>query len=166
MILWVKQWSERTRKKLVRCWAVIISLSTCCFEVLWWGVGIGAVEVQWRKSYQSWNVKVKPCTCPCVPCFCFNIYFYILAWLCQDLVAACGIFSFLVVQWLTLWMPNAEGPGSISGWKTRSHMLQLRVPCLLRLTPELIGKCEDVETKNIYGGGGGDGNSLDYRSDM
>ena len=52
-------------------------------------------------------------------------------------------------------MPNAEGPGSISDWRTRSHMLQLRVPCLLRLTPELIGKCEDVETKNIYGGGGG-----------
>ena len=32
----------------------------------------------------------------------------------------------LVVQWLRLWAPNAEGPGFIPGQETRSHMLQLR----------------------------------------
>ncbi|TEA32400.1 hypothetical protein DBR06_SOUSAS4710025, partial [Sousa chinensis] len=33
----------------------------------------------------------------------------------------------LVVQWLRLHTPNAGGPGSIPGRRTRSHMLQLRV---------------------------------------
>ena len=33
----------------------------------------------------------------------------------------------LVVQWLGLRIPNAGDPGLISGWGTRSHMLQLRV---------------------------------------
>ena len=33
----------------------------------------------------------------------------------------------MVVQWLRLHTPNAEGPGSIPGQGTRSHMLQLRV---------------------------------------
>ncbi|TEA37452.1 hypothetical protein DBR06_SOUSAS14210038, partial [Sousa chinensis] len=33
----------------------------------------------------------------------------------------------LVVQWLRLHAPNAQGPGSISGLGTRSHRLQLRV---------------------------------------
>ena len=33
----------------------------------------------------------------------------------------------LVVQWLRLHAPNAEGPGSIPGQGTRSHILQLRV---------------------------------------
>ena len=32
----------------------------------------------------------------------------------------------LVVQWLRLHTPNAEGSGSIPGQGTRSHMLQLR----------------------------------------
>ena len=32
----------------------------------------------------------------------------------------------LVVQWLRLHAPNAEGPGSILGQRTRSHMPQLR----------------------------------------
>ena len=32
----------------------------------------------------------------------------------------------LVVQWLRLHTPNAGGPGSIPGWQTRSHMLQLK----------------------------------------
>ena len=32
----------------------------------------------------------------------------------------------LVAQWLRLHAPNAEGPGSIPGKETRSHMLQLR----------------------------------------
>ncbi|TEA33540.1 hypothetical protein DBR06_SOUSAS3910096, partial [Sousa chinensis] len=32
----------------------------------------------------------------------------------------------LVVQWLSLHVPNAGGPGSIPGQGTRSHMLQRR----------------------------------------
>ena len=36
--------------------------------------------------------------------------------------------DFLVVQWLKLCAPNSGGTGSIPGWGTRSHMLQLR-PC-------------------------------------
>ena len=38
----------------------------------------------------------------------------------------------LVVQWLRLLAPNAQGLGSIPGQGTRSHLLQLRVH-LLRL---------------------------------
>ena len=33
----------------------------------------------------------------------------------------------LVVQWLRLQAPSAEGPGSIPGQGTRAHMSQLRV---------------------------------------
>ena len=40
----------------------------------------------------------------------------------------------LVVQWLRLLTPKAEGWGSIPGRGTRSHMLQLRV-FMLRLRP-------------------------------
>ena len=36
--------------------------------------------------------------------------------------------SFLVVQWLRLSTPNAGGPGSIPGQRTRSHVPQLKVP--------------------------------------
>ena len=32
----------------------------------------------------------------------------------------------VVVQWLGLWAPDAEGLGSILGQGARSHMLQLR----------------------------------------
>ena len=32
----------------------------------------------------------------------------------------------LVVQWLRLHAPNARGPGSIPGWQSRPHMLQLK----------------------------------------
>ena len=35
----------------------------------------------------------------------------------------------LVVQRLWLQTPNSEGPGSIPGQGTRSHMLQLKIPC-------------------------------------
>ena len=34
----------------------------------------------------------------------------------------------LVIQWLRFCTPNAEGLGSISGWATRSYMLQLKIP--------------------------------------
>ena len=34
--------------------------------------------------------------------------------------------SSLVVQWLTLWVTNAGGPGSIPSQGTRAHMLQLK----------------------------------------
>ena len=34
----------------------------------------------------------------------------------------------LVVQWLRLLAPNAEGPVSIPGQGTESHMKQLRIP--------------------------------------
>ena len=34
--------------------------------------------------------------------------------------------TYLVVQWLRLYIPNARNLGSISGWGTISHMLQLR----------------------------------------
>ena len=33
---------------------------------------------------------------------------------------------FLVVQWLRFCIPNAGGPGSVPGQRTRSHMLQPR----------------------------------------
>ena len=36
--------------------------------------------------------------------------------------------GFLVVQWLSLWTPNAGGLGSIIDQGTRSHMLQLKHP--------------------------------------
>ena len=36
--------------------------------------------------------------------------------------------SFLVVQWLRLSTPNAGGPGSIPGQRTRSHVPQLKIP--------------------------------------
>ena len=32
-----------------------------------------------------------------------------------------------MVQWLRLHAPNAKGPGSISGWGTRSYRLQLEI---------------------------------------
>ena len=35
--------------------------------------------------------------------------------------------TFLVVQWLRLWAPSAEGPGLIPGQENRPRMLQLRV---------------------------------------
>ena len=35
--------------------------------------------------------------------------------------------TFLVVQWLRVHAPNAEGPGVIAGQGTRSHMLQLKI---------------------------------------
>ena len=35
--------------------------------------------------------------------------------------------TFLVVQWLRLYAPNAGGPGSIPGQETRSHMPQLKI---------------------------------------
>ena len=38
----------------------------------------------------------------------------------------------LVVQWLRLHAPNGGGLGSILGWGTRSHMLQLTV-CMPKL---------------------------------
>ena len=41
----------------------------------------------------------------------------------------------LVVQWLGLSAPNAEGPGSVPGQETRSHMPQLRL-CMLQLRPD------------------------------
>ena len=34
----------------------------------------------------------------------------------------------LAVRWLKLHAPNSGGPGSIPGWGTRSHMLQLKIP--------------------------------------
>ena len=36
--------------------------------------------------------------------------------------------TFLVVQWLKLHAPNAEGPGLIPGQGTRSHISQLKIP--------------------------------------
>ena len=39
----------------------------------------------------------------------------------------------LVVQWLRLCTPNAGGLGSIPGWETRPHMLQLRILHAVRL---------------------------------
>ena len=50
----------------------------------------------------------------------------------------------LVIQQRRPQAPNARGPGSIPGQRTRSHMLKLRVPtchskdrgsCVLRLSP-------------------------------
>ena len=38
-----------------------------------------------------------------------------------------GMRTSLVVQWLRLHSPSAE-PGSILGWGTGSHMLQLKIP--------------------------------------
>ena len=64
-------------------------------------------------------------------------------WLHWVLAAARGIFvgvckmffvaykvfhGSMVVQWLSLWTPNAGGQGSILGQRTKSHMLQLKIP--------------------------------------
>ena len=43
----------------------------------------------------------------------------------------------LLVQWLRLHTPNVEGPGSIPGQGTRSHMPQLRVS-MLQLRPSRV----------------------------
>ena len=37
--------------------------------------------------------------------------------------------TLLMVQWLRLWAPNTEDPGSIPGQGTISCMLQLKIPC-------------------------------------
>ena len=37
--------------------------------------------------------------------------------------------TFLVVQWLRLQSPSAEGPGLIPDWGTRSHIPQLFACC-------------------------------------
>ena len=42
--------------------------------------------------------------------------------------------DFLVVQWLRLHAPNAEGLGSIPGQETRFHMLQTRLKILSATT--------------------------------
>ena len=41
----------------------------------------------------------------------------------------------LVVQWLRLWAPNAEGPGLNAGQGTRSYMPQLKIPQATTKTP-------------------------------
>ena len=46
----------------------------------------------------------------------------------------------LVVQWLRLHTPNAEGPGSIPGQGTRSHMLQLRPGTAKKKKKKLLKK--------------------------
>ena len=54
----------------------------------------------------------------------------------------------LVVQWLTIFTPNAGGPGSIPGQGTRYHVLQLRVHMLkLKILHETM-KIEDPECKD------------------
>ena len=40
----------------------------------------------------------------------------------------------LVVQWLGLCFPNAEGLGSFPGQGTRSYMLQLKIPLATAMT--------------------------------
>ena len=47
----------------------------------------------------------------------------------------------LLVQWLRLHTPNAEGLGSIPGQGTRSHMPQLRVRMLQLKIPQLKISC-------------------------
>ena len=50
--------------------------------------------------------------------------------------------TFLVVQWLRLCSPNAGGPGLIPGQGTRSHMPQLKNPCVETKTwYSQINKC-------------------------
>ena len=53
----------------------------------------------------------------------------------------------LLVQWLRLWVPNAGTLGSIPGWETRSHMLQLRVHMSPQKTPHAT-KIEDPVQQN------------------
>ena len=46
----------------------------------------------------------------------------------------------LVVQWVRLWAPNAEGLGLIPGQGTRSHMRQLKRSRMLQLRPSATKK--------------------------
>ena len=61
----------------------------------------------------------------------------------------------LVVQWLKLWSPNGGSLGLISGWRTRSDMLQLSVcmsrpkpPACYDYDPVYLSKCKKKKKKN------------------
>ena len=47
-----------------------------------------------------------------------------------------------MVQWLRLCAPNAGGPGSTSGQRTRFHMMQLRAP---KPQPKIVHAARKIE---------------------
>ena len=61
--------------------------------------------------------------------------------------------DFLVVQWLRLHAPNAEGPGSIPGQETRSHTLHLKTWCAMAKTWYAMAEtwCATAETWCSHG---------------
>ena len=62
----------------------------------------------------------------------------------------CNAKTSRVVQWLSLWAPNAAGPGSIPGQGTRSHMPQLRVQIPQLKFPWAATKDLSATTKTSY----------------
>ena len=54
--------------------------------------------------------------------------------------------SSLVIQWLRIRAPNAEGPGLIDSQGTRSHMLQLKIPRATRKIPHAATKTQHSQT--------------------
>ena len=55
----------------------------------------------------------------------------------------------LVVQWLSLLAVNAEGPGSMPGQRTRSHMLQLTIHMPQLKSPRATVKIKDLKCCNL-----------------
>ena len=55
----------------------------------------------------------------------------------------------LVGQWLRPHVPNAEGPGSIPGQGTRSHMLQVKIMCTATKTQSSQKKTKKKANINI-----------------
>ena len=55
----------------------------------------------------------------------------------------------LVVPWLRFHAPNAEGPGSIPGQGTRSHMPQIRVFLLYLKIPNVATKTQYSQNKKL-----------------
>ena len=54
-----------------------------------------------------------------------------------------------MVQWLRFHIPNAEGPGSIPGQETRSHVLQVKITCTATKTQKSQNKNkQNINIKN------------------
>ena len=69
--------------------------------------------------------------------FLFLFFFFVFLLMCLSLslmIRKAIKCTSLVAQWLRLHTPSAEGPGSIPGQGTSSHMLKLRVS-VLQLRP-------------------------------
>ena len=67
----------------------------------------------------------------------FYVYISLTAFDIQAVKKNQDIGSSLVVQWLRLCAPNARDLGSIPGWGTRSHLLQLKIAQWRSYMPQL-----------------------------